>query len=270
MTQLLILGQQADTEMPRRNSSRRPAVDVLAHVPRAVTPFVTLATSAAVVLGLAVGLPGQQAGAAHRTNIALVAEPFDPEVVLPARVDAALHRTFNAMERGVVAVEDHYPDRARRALHSATVGFRRAQKAVLRQVLAVTDPEAEDESTAGPDSALAGLNVAQVSVGELAGLFDGVNGKATVAAIRKTLHAAQVKRADLLGALTGLDPEGAGAAYADALADTVPAYTDEVAAIQEALSDDHLTAAARSALQAALVRSQAAEATITAAYGGGE
>jgi hypothetical protein len=256
--------------MPRHNSSSRPVVDVLAHVPRVVTPLVTLATSVAITLSLASALPGQQAGAVQGISLAPVAEPFDPEVVLPARVDVSLHRTFDAVERGVAAVEDRYPERARRALHSATVGFRRAQKSVLHQVLAVTDPEAEDESTAGPDSALAGLNVAQVSVGELAGLFDGVRGASVVVAIRKALHAAQVKRADLLGVLTGLDPEGAGAAYADALTDTVPAYTDEVAAIQEALVDDRLTVTARSALQSALVRSQAAEATITAAYGGGE
>ena len=60
------------------------------------------------------------------------------------------------------------------------------------------------------------------------------------------------------------------APYADALADTVPTYTDEVAAIAEALADDHLVAASRSALRAALTRSQQAAAQMTAAFGGGE
>ena len=57
---------------------------------------------------------------------------------------------------------------------------------------------------------------------------------------------------------------------ADALADTVPNYTDEVASLQEALQDDELDPAARTALTAALSRSQAAEAAMIAAYGGGE
>ena len=256
--------------MPSHNSRPHPVAEALVHIPRLMTPLVTITMSVVIALSVVSAPSGQQVGAAPPTRLALVAEPFDPEVVLPARVDAALHRTFAAVERGVAAVDDRQRAQARRALHAASVGFNRANKAVLHQVLAVTDPEAEEESTAGPDSALAGLNVAQVSIGELAGLFDGIHGALVVRAIRTTLRAAQVKRAELLGVLIGLDPEGAGADYADALADTLPAYTDEVASIQEALADDRLTEPARTALQAALIRSQAAEAAMTAAYGGGE
>jgi hypothetical protein len=240
--------------------------DALVHIPRLVTPLVALA----LTVGVAITLSGHQVGPAPTTRLAPVAEPFDPEVVLPARVDAALQRTFAAVERAVAAVDDHDWPHARRALHAATVGFDRAHKAVLHQVSAVTDPEAEEESTAGPDSALAGLNVAQVSIGEFAGLFDRLRAAQVVRAIGKTLAAAQVKRAELIGVVAGLDPEGAGAAYADGLADSLPAYTDEVASIQEALADDRLAGIARTALQAALVRSQAAEASMNAAFGGGD
>lgn len=250
------------------DKSPHPVTAVLVVMPRLVTSLVVVAMTATIALA---GSPvGQDVGTDHSTRFALVADPFDPEVVLPVRVDAALHRTFSAVERAVAAVDDRQRVRARRALRAATVGFRRAEKAVLHQVLAVSDPEAEEESTAGPDSALAALNVAQMSVGQVQGLFDGVRGRTLVRAIGRALHAAQVKRAELLGVLVGLDPEGAGAAYADALADTAPAYTDEVASIQEALADDRLTAIGRRLLRAALARSQAAEAAITAAYGGGE
>lgn len=203
-------------------------------------------------------------------DLTLAAEPFDPEVILPARVDAALHRTLDAVERSVAAVEDRRRGAARRSLRAAAEGFDRSHRAVLRQVQVVPDPEAEEETTAGPDSALAALNVEQVSVAALAGLFDRVRGKAVVRGIRAALAKAQKVRAELVRVIVGLDPEEAGAAYADALADTVPAYTDEVATVSEALRDDRLTSVARKALRAALGRSRAAEAAMVATFGGGE
>lgn len=247
--------------MTSRNSAQHPVAHVVVLIPRVLTPLV------AVLVAVLMAVSGQ-ATVNGSTRLVPVAEPFDPEVVLPARVDAALHRTFAAVERAVGAIDDRRSASARRALRSAKVGFDRSHKAVLHQVQAIPDPEAE--STAGPDSALAGLNVAQVSIGELAGAFDRVRARRVTKAIGKVLRTAQVRRAALLAVLTGLDPEGAGADYADALADTVPAYTDEVAAIQEALSDDRLNGAARRALSAALSQSQAAEALMTTVYGGGE
>lgn len=203
-------------------------------------------------------------------ELRLAAEPFDPEVVLPGRVDAALHRTFWAVERSVVAVDAGRRKDARRSLRAAAIGFDRSHRAVLRQVQAVSDPEAEEESTAGPDSALASLNVTQVSVAMLAGLFDRLRAAGVVTRIRAALVTAQRRRAALLQVIIGLDPEGAGAAYADALADTVPGYTDEAAGLAEALADDRLTRAARRALTAALARSRAMEAVMIATFGGGE
>jgi hypothetical protein len=160
-------------------------------------------------------------------------------------------------------------------LRGARAGFPRSNRVVLRQVEAVppVDPESEEEggeSTAGPDSAIAALNVDQAAITSLASLFDGVRRPARNSAIAKTLVVAQENRAALITVLVGLDPEGPGADYADALADSVPAYTDEVASISEALADDTLTAAARTELTAALDRSTAAEAAMTAAFGGGE
>lgn len=244
-------------------SARHRRQSVFLLVRRAVV--VALAGSLSATLALAVG-----GRALEAQNLVPVAEPFDPEVILPARVDASLHRALHAVERSVVAVEDRRVGNARRALRAATEGFDRSRLAVLRQVQVVPDPEAEEESTAGPDSALAALNVEQVSVATLSGLFDRVRGKGVVRWIRAALTRAQKVRAELIGVIVGLDPEGAGAAYADALADTVPAYTDEVAAVSESLRDDRLTGVARTALRAALTRSRAAEAAMVAAFGGGE
>jgi hypothetical protein len=255
---------RGDRLMSKVNRSPYPVSDILDRTTRLVAPVLLIMITAAIALA------GEQVGDPPATGLTLAAEPFDPEVVLPLRVDAALHRTFSAVERAVVAVDDRQRVHAASALSAASAGFKRSEKAVIHQVHAVTDPEAEEESTAGPDSALAALNVAQASIGQLEGLLDGIRGASLVRAIVTPLRVAQLQRAELLGVILGLDPEGAGAAYADALADTLPAYDDEVAAIQEGLADDRLTARARSALEAALLRSQAAEAALTAAYGGGE
>jgi hypothetical protein len=198
------------------------------------------------------------------------AEPFDPEVILPGRVDASLHRTLDAVERSVAAVDDRRWSAARRSLAAAKAGFGRSHRAVIHQMTLVPDPEAEDESTAGPDSALAALNVEQVSVAMLVGLFDGVRRRGVVTRLRGALATAQQRRRDLIRVITGLDPEGAGADYADSLADTLPQYADEVAGVREALSDDRLIAPARAAVRAALARSMGANAAMMAAFGGGE
>ena len=194
--------------------------------------------------------------------LAPAAEPFDPEVVLPLRVDAALHRTLDAVERSVAAVDDKRRGDARRALRAARIDFLRSHTAVMHQVQAVPDPDAEEESTAGPDSALASLNVSQVSVGMLAGLFDRLRAPGLVTRIKVALRTAQFRRQVLLTTFTGMDPEEAGAPYVELLTDTAPQYTDEVAAIQEALADDQLTPSARAGLTAALARSQQAEALV--------
>jgi hypothetical protein len=198
------------------------------------------------------------------------AEPFDPEIILPGRVDADLHRTYDAVQRASAAVDDRRHRAARKASAAATTGFGRSLKAVMHQVEAVPPPGSEEESTAGPDSVLASLNVSQASINTLATLFDGVRAPRLITAVSKALAAAQQRRATLITAIAALDPEEAGAPYADGLTDTVPFYTDEVAGIQEALQDDALTPAAKTALNQALTRSQNAEAAMTAAFGGGE
>lgn len=228
-----------------------------------------LARLAGVLVGCGVAAIALTCVDAPSPPIVTVAEPFDPEVVLPSRVDASLHRTYDALERAVAAVDDRRRTPALKALRATTAGFSRSARAVLRQVSAVPPPEEEGgESTAGPDSALAALNVDQVGITSLAGLFDGVRNPALNRAIVQALVRAQNRRSAVLTAVVGLDPEGPGADYADAMTDTVPAYADEVANLTEALADDRLTPRARTALRAALQRSKAAEARVTAAYGG--
>ena len=209
-------------------------------------------------------------GALTLTAPAHAVDPFDPEVVLPARVDVALHRTVGAVDRSTAAVDDRRWRAARLALRAARLDVERSHLAVLRQVQAPAPAEGEEESASGPDSALAGLNVDQYSIARLAALFDRLKRPGMIRRIKTALAKVQTGRADVIGVVIGLDPEEAGAPYADALADTVPTYTDEVAAITEALADDHLVPASRRALSTALARSKRAETEMTTAFGGGE
>jgi hypothetical protein len=210
---------------------------------------------------------GPVAGGPETTDtIVDVVDPIDPEVVLPSRVDAALRRTLAALGRSSAAVDDRQLAAAIAALTATRLSLTRSQQAGVRQVQATPPPDEESESTAGPDSVLAILNVDQVVITQLAGLFDRQSGQQLSAALKSTLNVGLDRRAEMLTVVLALDPEEAGAPYADALIDTVPSYTDEVANLDEALRDDHLTAANRATLQAARAKSKAAETKMLKAF----
>ena len=205
------------------------------------------------------------AGPETSDTIVNVVDPIDPEVILPSRVDAALRRTLAAMERASASVDDRQPRAAIAALTAARLNVTRAQLAGTRQVQAVPPPDTEEESTAGPDSVLAILNVDQVVITQLAGLFDRQSGVQLSAALKSTLNLALARRAEMLTLVLGLNEEK-GAPYLDVLIDTVPNYADEVANITEAIADDHLSAANKKTLQAALTKSKAANAQVLKAF----
>jgi hypothetical protein len=132
-------------------------------------------------------------------------------------------------------------------------------------VQAAPPPDSEEESTAGPDSVLAILNVDQVIITQLAGLFDRQGSRQVSTALKSTLNVALDRRAQMLTLVLGMKGEK-GAPYLDVLVDTVPNYADEVANLTEAIKDDHLTAANKTALQAALKKSKAANAQVVKAF----
>jgi hypothetical protein len=97
------------------------------------------------------GLPDPSRDVSGQTlDMVMAAEPFDPEVVLPGRVDAALHRTYDAVRRAVAAVDDRRRPAARRAFRAVRLNVERSHKAVLNQVAAPQDPEAEGATRPDP------------------------------------------------------------------------------------------------------------------------
>ena len=134
---------------------------------------------------------------------------------------------------------------------------------------AVPDPNAEEGAAPGPASVIAVLGLDDEVVVSVSGLFDA-NSKGVVVAATHALFRTLNARDHLLDAVIGLDPEGAGADYSDGMADTVDSYTDEVANITEAISDDQLSPGGARVLRAALNQVTATAAKVNAAFGGGE
>jgi hypothetical protein len=191
----------------------------------------------------------------------------DDEVVLPSRVNTPIRRT----EASICKAEEHVDEgeytKAAVSLRSVRRNMYRADRAARHQMNVVVDPEAE--TTPGPDSVIAVLGLDSDVVVSVSGLFDA-NSKGVVDAATHALFRTLNARDRLLDAVIALDPEGAGADYADGMADTVDGYTDEVANITEAISDDQLSPGGGRVLRAALTQVTATSAKVTAAFGGGE
>ena len=233
--------------------------------------------SSIVVLGLfaAAVVSGRPAEGTASTRvaetppIAAVSQAVDPEVILPSRVSAAIGRSLSALDRSEARVDDQQYGSAAASLAAVSADLGRAHRAGRAQMRAKpVDPEAE--STSGPDSVIAVLTLEQSAITRLAGLYDTVTDPVVLNRIGSAMDTALARRDRMLNAVIALNPAGAGAAYADGMADTLDGYTDEVANLTEALQVDQLTTSARSALTNALSRSQAAAAKVTAAFGGGE
>jgi hypothetical protein len=229
---------------------------------------------AAVGLLAASVVSGRQAEAAppavplSAPVVATASQATDDEVVLPSRVENAIGRTQTALDRAEARVDDQQYGSAAASLQALAVDLGRAHTAGRKQLRAKTDPEAE--TTPGPDSVVAVLTAEQSAITGLAGLYDSVTDPVVLNRIGGALNTALAKRDKMLDAVIALNPEGAGAVYADTMADTVDGYADEVANLTEALKVDRLTTSARAALSNALSRSQAATAKVIAAFGGGE
>jgi hypothetical protein len=227
-----------------------------------------------ILVGLVLTLAVAASASAHSARTgppaaaAQVAPPADDPVVLPSRIAAAIRRTETALANAEKHVDEAEYTKAIVSLRAVRASLARADKAARRQMNAVpADPEAE--TTPGPDSVIAALAVDQEAVMTAAGLFNGNSGT-LVTALASTITTAQLIRDRLMNAVIALDPEGAGAPYADGMPDTLDGYADEVANLTEALADDKLSAGGAAALRAALARSNATLAKMNVAFGGGE
>ena len=231
--------------------------------------LIPAAASLVLVVGGGVLSAASPAHASAPVAKAAQAPVIDPEVVLPGRVNTALRRTERSLNNAEEHIDEGEYAQAVVSLRGVRRNMYRADKATTRQMNAVVDPEAEADSTAGPDSAIATLAVEGEVVQSVSSLFD-TNSKGVVDGLTHALYRTMDARDRMLDAIIAMDPEGAGADYADGMADTTTAYDDEVASLTEALADDTLSAGGRRVLTPALAQSQATDAKVNLAFGGGE
>jgi hypothetical protein len=130
------------------------------------------------------------------------------------------------------------------------------------------DPESDDPP--GPPAVIAALAMENRVTTVLVPRINGKTGPYINTAMSYTLYVTHTVRQQMLTKVTGLDPEGDGSDYADGMTDTLPIYAAEVALVTKALATYRLTAAARTGLKRTLTQVRAANASMNAAYGGGE
>jgi hypothetical protein len=226
--------------------------------------------SLALAMGLAVVSPAaaKPSSAPAGPPTARAAQAEDEAVVLPSRVAVAIRRTERALGNAENHIDEGEYQKAVVSLRSVRRNMYRADRAAMRQLTAVpVDPEAE--TTPGPDAVIAVLALEHEVVVSASGLFDTTS-KGVVDGLTHAIYRTIVARDHMLDAIIGLDPEGAGAAYADGMPDTAGDYPDEVDYLTEALQDDQLSPGGGRVLRAALTNVRATAARFDAAFGGGE
>jgi hypothetical protein len=224
---------------------------------------ITLLASLTIVLGLLLASPGSE------NAVAAAEPPADDAVVLPSRVANAINRAQLSLDAASQSLDTGQTATAVAALNALRLNIFRADKAARAQMNAAPPAGEEATTTPGPDSVIAVLTLDQTVATTVAGLFDAKKGT-ILDGLTSGLFAAMNTRDKLLTAVIGLDPEGAGADYADGMADTVAGYDDEVANLSEAVAVDQLSAGGKKVLTAGLNQSKATQAKVAAAFGGGE
>jgi hypothetical protein len=207
------------------------------------------------------GLGAMQAPIAHISQ--------EEETPLPAEVAVPIRQGRTALRAVKSSVQQRRYAAALRSIRVVGWKVARAHEAGMAQIGAPpTDPESDDPP--GPPSVIAVLNFEHAVTAQFVPLFANLRKTLVVRALGSTLASAHRVRDEMLDAVIALDPEEEGADYADGMADTLPIYTAEVAAIRKALNRYRLSPTGRVALRAALVRARATLVKVNAAFGGGE
>jgi hypothetical protein len=222
-----------------------------------------------LALALALVAPAAAATTDGRTGArSAQAAPPDDAPVLPSRVAAPIRRAQRALDNAEQHIDEGEYKQSAVSLRAVRSNMYRADRAARRQLAAPpADPEAE--TTAGPDSVMAVLDLQHNITVAVAGLFD-TNSKGVVDALSLATFRTLNARDKLLDTVIALDPEGDGAPFADTMPDTLDAYTDEVANLTEALDNDSLSTGGRRVVRAAKTQVENTQAKVNAAYGGGE
>ena len=159
---------------------------------------------------------------------------------VPSRVAKRVKRAERALDRASANADDGNDAAAASALNAVDKNLGAALKAAKRRVTASADN--------GPDAAGAVAGAQHDVITEVSGLFDGAD--ALVGDLNDSLNAAIDGRDDLIATIAALSADDQQD-YVDVLQQIDSDVSDEIDGIDEALSDDTLTADAQSDLTAA-------------------
>jgi hypothetical protein len=239
--------------------------------PTAFRPFAFALAAAAVALTALVLASARTASAAaiyqpQPPQSTLVPHVEEDGTPLPTSVATPIKKARAALANAIYYRLHRKLRYASIALANVRLHVGSAHTAAMAEIGAPpADPESDD--LPGPPSVIAVLALERTVVVRGAPLYQGLT---TGIGLAKTLATAQTLRTTMLNKVVSLDPEGAGADYADGMADTVPSYTTEVNAVIAVLNTNSLTSTSRTTLTQVLTRSRQARAVVTAAFGGGE
>jgi hypothetical protein len=164
---------------------------------------------------------------------------------VPARIASKLRAAERALDRAQERADDGETDKAGRQLTAVRRNLASALKSGKRRVVAGNET--------GEPSAAAISRIDSHVVSGTVSILDGAQ-EPVVGATATTLDAALDNRDEVVAAIAALaDKSG----YEFVLEDIVDDTADEVEAIDEALTDDELTAEARAALEAARTQAEA-------------
>jgi hypothetical protein len=240
-------------------------------------PYRGAATMLTLMLTVALGFSAGPvaAGAPDRSDASGTAATAGADrgkaakAAIPGSVTTSIARADSALDRAIANVGSHHPRIATTALLTVKDQVSIANRAAMAQIgLPPTDPESDVPP--GPPSVLAVLRLEHRVGTGVVGLFDGTTRASLVDALRLVLTVDHHRRDAMLDAVIALPPEGAGADYADGMADTLGLYKQEVQQVSTALDTYQLTDEGRVGLTNALQRVQATKAKVDAAFGGGE
>jgi len=185
---------------------------------------------------------------------------------VPRAVAVPLAHAKTAFANAQHHVASHEFARATKSLRNTRRWLAAAHNAAMAEIGAPpTDPESDEPP--GPVSVIAVLGLEHRVVVRGTAMFDGLSHPIR---LNRTVRAAMARRDLMLDKIIALPPEGAGSDYSDGMSDTVPSYAKEVTAITTVLQTASLTRLHRQAIQAILAAAKATQATVDAAYGGGE
>lgn len=176
-------------------------------------------------------------------------QSFDRRSV-PSRVSSRLKRADRALDRASDAVDDGNATTAASALKAVNSNLAAATKAAKKRA----------SSDNGPDAFFAVAAEDDHVIGTVVSLYDGAD-DATVAALTQTLGGAIDGRDGLIAAIAAL-PAADQSNYGFVLDSIDNDVTDEIASIDDALSDDTLTDQAKADLTAARAKLVATQSTV--------